>query len=389
MCEEESEDHEAVAKLFEINDSIHRTSERYKLIKKGDLEGANRIAAGTLGISGAGVKSGPNNELSLIDFGGLEDEEVVQPAQSQSSQAAPQPKGNALEDDLLGLSMGDSVYGSGGALTLGSSNNGLADLAGPSSSQQTPVPAPAAIPPPAQPQAARANYDPFGMISSPAPASNAFQKSQPQQQQKAADPFAALSGNSRTASPFQFQQSVKPPAPPAAPQSAASLLGGDDEWTFSSALPTQPQQPQSNAVTVIDSSVKAVFHISRPAGANDYLAIDARVSNKTAQPISDFTLQLAVTKVRLRLATSPFPQIHTLTARSRHFPCNSNPNPVATYHRIKSMASSKPSACRVLLLAKEMQFACDGVPATALPVNHARKAARSAIWVFFRDAALV
>ncbi|KAI4848944.1 ADP-ribosylation factor-binding protein-like protein GGA1, partial [Aureobasidium sp. EXF-8845] len=296
MCEEESEDHEAVAKLFEINDSIHRTSERYKLIKKGDLEGANRIAAGTLGISGAGVKSGPNNELSLIDFGGLEDEEVVQPAQSQSSQAAPQPKGNALEDDLLGLSMGDSVYGSGGALTLGSSNNGLADLAGPSSSQQTPVPAPAAIPPPAQPQAARANYDPFGMISSPAPASNAFQKSQPQQQQKAADPFAALSGNSRTASPFQFQQSVKPPAPPAAPQSAASLLGGDDEWTFSSALPTQPQQPQSNAVTVIDSSVKAVFHISRPAGANDYLAIDARVSNKTAQPISDFTLQLAVTK---------------------------------------------------------------------------------------------
>ncbi|KAI4848848.1 ADP-ribosylation factor-binding protein-like protein GGA1, partial [Aureobasidium sp. EXF-8845] len=296
MCEEESEDHEAVAKLFEINDSIHRTSERYKLIKKGDLEGANRIAAGTLGISGAGVKSGPNNELSLIDFGGLEDEEVAQPAQSQSSQAAPQSKGNALEDDLLGLSMGDSVYGSGGALTLGSSNNGLADLAGPASSQQTPVPAPAAIPPPPQPQAARANYDPFGMISSPAPASNAFQKSQPQQQQKAADPFAALSGNSRTASPFQFQQSVKPPAPPAAPQSAASLLGGDDEWTFSSALPTQPQQPQSNAVTVIDSSVKAVFHISRPAGANDYLSIDARVSNKTAQPISDFTLQLAVTK---------------------------------------------------------------------------------------------
>jgi ADP-ribosylation factor-binding protein GGA len=300
MCEEDSEDHEAVAKLFEINDSIHRTSERYKLIKKGDLEGANRIAAGTLGISGAGVKSGPNNELSLIDFGGPEDEEAAQPAQSQSSQPTNQSKGNALEDDLLGLSMGDSVYGSGGALTLGSSNNGLADLAGPSSSQPTPAPAPAAIPPPAQPQAARANYDPFGMISSPAPASKSFQQPQ-QQQQKSADPFAALSGNSRTASPFQFQQSVKPAASPAAPQSAASLLGGDDEWTFSSALPTQPQQPQSNTVVVIDSSVKAVFHISRPAGANDYLAIDVKVSNKTPQPISDFTLQLAVTKVRPRL----------------------------------------------------------------------------------------
>lgn len=295
MCEEESEDTEAVAKLFEINDSIHRTSERYKLIKKGDLEGANRIAAGTLGISGAGVKSGPNNELSLIDFGGPEEEEAAQPAQSQSSQAAPPPKGNALEDDLLGLSMGDSAYGSGGALTLGSPSNGLADLAGPSSSQPTPAPAPAAIPPPAQPQAAKANYDPFGMISSPAPTSNAF--NQPQQQQRSADPFAALAGNSRTASPFQFQQSVKSTASPAVPQSAASLLGGDDEWTFSSALPSQPQQPQSNAVTVIDSSVKAVFHVSRPAGATDYLAIDARISNKTPQPISDFTLQLAVTKV--------------------------------------------------------------------------------------------
>ncbi|KAH0356342.1 VHS-domain-containing protein, partial [Aureobasidium melanogenum] len=294
MCEEESEDHEAVAKLFEINDSIHRTSERYKLIKKGDLEGANRIAAGTLGISGAGVKSGPNNELSLIDFGGPEEEEAAQPAQSQPSQAAPQPKGNALEDDLLGLSIGGSAYGSGGALTLGSPNNGLADLAGSSSSQPTPAPAPAAIPPPVQPQAAKANYDPFGMISSPAPASNSFH--QPQQQQKAADPFAALSGNSRTASPFQFQQSVKPPASPAVPQSAASLLGGDDEWTFSSSLPAQPQQPQSNTVTVIDSSVRAIFHVSRPAGANDYLAIDARISNKTPQPITDFTLQLAVTK---------------------------------------------------------------------------------------------
>lgn len=280
MCEEESEDHEAVAKLFEINDSIHRTSERYKLIKKGDFEGANKIAAGTLGISGAGVKSGPNNELSLIDFGGPEEES--QPA-AQSSQAAPPPpppKGNALEDDLLGLSMGDGPYGSGGALTLGS-GNGLADLTSPPPTQQSfassgPPPLPsndlfaAPNPPPQQPQ---------------------------QQQQRPADPFAALAGSSRTASPFQFQQHVKPSASPAIPQSASSLLGGDDDWTFSSSLPAQPQQPQTNAVTVIDSSVKAVFHVSRPPNANDFLAIDARISNKTPQPVNDFTLQLAVTKV--------------------------------------------------------------------------------------------
>ncbi|EHK99726.1 putative ADP-ribosylation factor-binding protein C25H2.16c [Glarea lozoyensis 74030] len=51
MCEEESDDHEAVAKLLEINDSIHRTVERYKLMKKGEVDAAAKIAAGTLGTS--------------------------------------------------------------------------------------------------------------------------------------------------------------------------------------------------------------------------------------------------------------------------------------------------------------------------------------------------
>lgn len=46
MCEEESDDTEAVARLLEINDSIHRTVERYKLLKKGDFEAAAKIAQG-------------------------------------------------------------------------------------------------------------------------------------------------------------------------------------------------------------------------------------------------------------------------------------------------------------------------------------------------------
>ena len=66
MCEEESDDHEAVAKLLEINDSIHRTVERYKLMKKGDVDGAAKIARGTLGTS-TGVGKNAANELSLID----------------------------------------------------------------------------------------------------------------------------------------------------------------------------------------------------------------------------------------------------------------------------------------------------------------------------------
>src|ERR1700753_3619210 len=67
MCEEESDDAEAVAKLLEINDSIHRTIERYKLMKAGDIEAANKIAKGTLGTT-TGVGKNAANELSLIDF---------------------------------------------------------------------------------------------------------------------------------------------------------------------------------------------------------------------------------------------------------------------------------------------------------------------------------
>jgi ADP-ribosylation factor-binding protein GGA len=120
MCEEDSEDHEAVAKLFEINDSIHRTIERYKLFKKGDIEGANKIPQGTLGRSGAGVSQGPNNTLNLIDFG---DSEAAVPA-AEASGVAEQTavKGNALEDDLLGLSMSGDSYGQSGSIALGGSN---------------------------------------------------------------------------------------------------------------------------------------------------------------------------------------------------------------------------------------------------------------------------
>lgn len=121
MCEEESEDHEAVAKLFEINDSINRTIERYKLFKKGDIEGANKIPKGTLGSSGAGVSKGADNTLNLIDFGDPEPTPVAE-SSSSTAPAQPAPKGNALEDDLLGLSLTDSTFGQTGGISLGGSN---------------------------------------------------------------------------------------------------------------------------------------------------------------------------------------------------------------------------------------------------------------------------
>lgn len=116
MCEEESDDSEAVAKLLEINDSIHRTVERYKLVKKGDLEAASKIPKGTLGTS-MGVSKNADNELSLIDFSG-----DPEPSSNGSTEAAVTTEGGqtgSAEDDLLGLSIQDQSYGQGGGIALG------------------------------------------------------------------------------------------------------------------------------------------------------------------------------------------------------------------------------------------------------------------------------
>lgn len=120
MCEEESDDHEAVAKLLEINDSIHRTVERYKLIKKGDVEAAQRIARGTLGTS-TGVSKNADNELSLIDFDA--------DAETNGGNAAGPPlHGGGLEDDLLGLSIGGDSFGQVGGISLGFGANSSKQL---------------------------------------------------------------------------------------------------------------------------------------------------------------------------------------------------------------------------------------------------------------------
>ena len=114
MCEEESDDAEAVNKLLEINDSIHRTIERYKLIKQGDLAAASKIPKGTLGTS-TGVSKNADNELSLIDFSG--DEPAAAP--STSTTGATTSNVQTMEDDLLGLSLQDNNYGQGGGIALG------------------------------------------------------------------------------------------------------------------------------------------------------------------------------------------------------------------------------------------------------------------------------
>ncbi|KAF3047405.1 hypothetical protein E8E12_003662 [Didymella heteroderae] len=301
MCEEDSEDTEAVAKLFQINDSIHRTIQRYKLIKEGDIEGANKIPQGTLGRSGAGVSKGANNELNLIDFG--EPEPAPAPAAAESSGAAsgqPSAKGNALEDDLLGLSLAGDSYGQSGSIALGGSNGSVLGLSGVPVPQQQKASnqaitdlfaaGPRSTPPPQQ-------------ISSPPP--SATFSPAPAQPSRTPDPFAALTSTPRGGSPFQYQQSVKPPAPASAAvdllggdmsgptsnlaQSSTSAANDDDEWTFASSVPDT-----SKEITVVNSSINVLFNVSRETDTN--LLINSRVSNNTPLPISGLTLQVAASK---------------------------------------------------------------------------------------------
>lgn len=323
MCEQESEDHEAVAKLFEINDSIHRTIERYKLIKKGDVEGANAIPKGTLGVSGAGVKQGGGGELSLIDFGGMEDTAPAEPTQSQSSTAAPKQTGNALEDDLLGLNMGDGNYGSGGGISLGGSgSNGSVDIMAqfnqPQASGSIFNTTQKAIPA----QAPASNFSLFSPQQPSSKSATPIPASLQQHQAKKSDPFASLATPPRQASPFQHASHSKAssqnldllgmgstsngssssPAPSTSTTSTITPTPAavDDEWEFSSALPDQPTE-----ITVTKSTIHTIFKVSR---SNDSeLLIQSRISNATAQFITDLTFQLAVTKVRTSSLTQFLP----------------------------------------------------------------------------------
>ena len=309
MCEEESDDAEAVAKLLEINDSIHRTVQRYKLMKAGDVEAATKIPKGTLGTT-TGVGKNAANELSLIDF------DPEQPATSSTEDMLNSSSGLAkpttVEDDLLSLSMNDSSYGQTGGISLGGANNGSVlfsahppQAANPMSAFSTLM---AAQPP-------KANYDAFAALTSSLPTSKpvtpaplAQQSRLPTSHQPAAvDPFAALvSVNSRPNTPSRQRNGANTAVPtttslldlaqesstPAPAQRPAT--GADDEWNFASALP-EPSQPTSNTIQVHVSSIKIDFTASRAAGQQQ-IHILSHFSNQTMQRISGLHFQVAVEK---------------------------------------------------------------------------------------------
>ena len=348
MCEEESDDQEAVAKLFEINDSIHRTIERYKLMKKGDVEAASKIPQGTLGTS-TGVGKTGDNELSLIDFGGdlLSETNGTLSGGTDllNNQQNEPPKQDSLENDLLGLSFQDKSYGQGGGIALGFGANsskavhpfilidisslGDTDIPGPSllssTSEQSSAKAPVAdrtTQPPHFSQPTKPNYDAFASLTnsrpvsqSTTPAPSLNQQKQSIQTPQHSDPFAALSANiPRQGSPFakpqsnvtpptsmfDFAASKPSPAPTPNPSSTinqtANGSSADDDWNFSSALP-EDNLPSTVSLVVSDKEVAISFKVSRRESDEAVLDILATFSNKSGSAITEYTFQIAVTKV--------------------------------------------------------------------------------------------
>lgn len=322
MCEEESDDSEAVAKLLEINDSIHRTIERYKLVKKGDVEAASKIPKGTLGTT-TGVSKNAANELSLIDF----EPEPISNGEANGS-SPKQSQNTSVEDDLLGLSMDEKPFGQSGGIALGfGMDSGMGSPAPfQSNMQYSTVASPAPVSPPQiaqQTQAPRPNYDAFSAHTSSRPPSKPAtptpftqQPQQPQQHKQAAppapasvDPFAALvSPSPRVGTPAHQRGSSNPGAtssslldladtPSASTTAAVPQKPRDDDWNFASALPeTEPSQPVAQHLQVLSSFIKIEFLATRRT-QDQTIHIFARFSNETQQSVSGVHFQVAVQKV--------------------------------------------------------------------------------------------
>ncbi|KAK5082162.1 ARF-binding protein [Lithohypha guttulata] len=330
MCEEESEDAEAVQKLLEINDSIHRTVERYKLMKAGQVTAANNIPKGTLGTT-TGVSRNAANELSLIDFDPEPNQSAgasssAQPAQNGSLLEDPTPaapsKQATVEDDLLGLSLGSTPTG---GISLGGST--LSDLFSapqasvPQASEQAQLPlstqfsvTPTSATP--QPPSIKPNYDAFASLSSALPRSKPATpvpgQQRPAQVLPASDPFAILVSptsrpTSRPSTPSTQQNGIKPASGLAHPvgqmNSIASAAPAEDDWNFVSAPPAQePALPEKSTLTILDrGKLKVIFECMRQTNqgpvASAPIFVKASFTNQNASPITALNFQVAVEKV--------------------------------------------------------------------------------------------
>ena len=81
-------------------------------------------------------------------------------------------------------------------------------------------------------------------------------------------------------------------------QQTTNGTSADDEWDFASALPEDSSElPSQNNLIVSNTSVKIVLHVERNETNDSAIAMNASFSNNTPNLITEYTLQVAVTKV--------------------------------------------------------------------------------------------
>ncbi|MCJ1421039.1 hypothetical protein MMC32_007401 [Xylographa parallela] len=177
---------------------------------------------------------------------------------------------------------------------------------------------------PQQPIPLKPNYDAFASLTTSRPSSQSTTPvpSLVQQQKyvpapsQLSDPFAALSSSSnipRQGSPFiqpqpskapstsmfDFASSISQNANAATNPVPATLntngASADDDWNFSSALP-EDGLPSSTSLIVSSKEVEISFDVSRRKTDDSIIDILATFSNKSANPITEYTFQVAVTK---------------------------------------------------------------------------------------------
>jgi len=261
------------------------------LLKKGDIEGAKALSSGAPATStsnGSGGGKSAAQELSLIDFD-------AEPSGGASASQSASQGGNSLENDLLGLSLGEtSSFGQGGGIALGFGAN--TNIPGPALLSSTTQNSTARGP---SPQPGPSSFNNFNSFASPA----ASQSSTPKPPAYTTSAFAAPAAPSQAPNdPFAALaplSSSSTPAPAAAPAPAA-VSNDDDEWSFSSALPPEaaPAQPKEHRAVVSNTALKVdmVAVRSLANGPSPAISMQFAFSNNTAQPITEVHFQLAVTK---------------------------------------------------------------------------------------------
>lgn len=128
----------------------------------------------------------------------------------------------------------------------------------------------------------------------------------------------------------------------------------DDEWSFTSALPTESALPTTNRVRVLDSLLAVDFEARRKPGEPRTIQIMALFSNKSSQPLTELHFQVAVERVCFFL---PFKQpfkynITILMNLYRHTILNLTRKPAGTSSPSNPLESNKKCRLRTWTSAR-------------------------------------